>query len=336
MATGGWPSHSQVLFLLALACLLCPCSAINRNMMRLLAFLLGVAYLTLAHALVVVTSGGQPRASTRITMSVASSPAATPSSGGQLTAQRYVATNRFRVKSGREAAFEKRWADRKSRLGLLDGFRFFCMMRRVGDEHADDVNYISCTVWETFADFDAWKRGDAFKEAHGGGTIGGIASMLIATAQNTKGKPKAAMWEGLLPVAMPPSTTSANGWREVFADGITMLDGECFIAMNRFTVSDGFEAAFESRFASRESTLSSHDGFKGFVLLRRDGKDDDGFTHSTWSVWEDRAAFEAWKGSERSAGAAKTESASAPSIYARPPVPTFYEGILMLESAKGV
>ena len=70
MATEDVTIHSQVLWL-ALACLLCPCSAINRNMMRLLAFLLGVAYLTLAHALVVVASVGQPRASTRITMSVA-------------------------------------------------------------------------------------------------------------------------------------------------------------------------------------------------------------------------------------------------------------------------
>lgn len=67
-------------------------------------------------------------------------------------AERYVATNRFQVKKGREAAFEKRWADRKSRLGLLDGFRFFCMMRRVESDciqYADDNNYISCTVWQT-------------------------------------------------------------------------------------------------------------------------------------------------------------------------------------------
>ena len=100
-----------------------------------------------------------------------------------LVAERYIATNRFRVKEGREAAFEKRWADRKSKLGLLDGFRFFCMMRRVergeGKAYEDDINYISCTVWEEQKFFEAWKSGDAFKEAHGGGTIGGIASMLV-------------------------------------------------------------------------------------------------------------------------------------------------------------
>jgi len=308
---------------------------------------------------------------------VASSPTSASAPTGALPAERYVATNRFRVKDGREAAFEKRWADRKSRLGLLDGFRFFCMMRRVhlGEKtYEDDINYISCTVWENVESFDAWKRGDAFKEAHGGGTIGGIATMLLATAQNTKGKPKAAMWEGLLPVSMPPDASEeSSGWREVIADGKTMLDDECFIAMNRFSVNEGMAGAFEQRFAARESTLSTYDGFKGFVLLRRDGKDEDGFTHSTcgpriepcslslldsyrtprpclfiarspsrWSVWNNRAAFEAWKSSESRAGKAKEGGAPAatapspPSLYARPPVPTFYEGILKLESPKGV
>ena len=50
----------------------------------------------------------------------------------------------------------------------------------------------------------------------------------------------------------------------------------------------------QARFAARESTLAQYEGFKAFLLLRRDGSDPDGFTHSTWSVWRDRAAFEAW------------------------------------------
>ena len=268
-------------------------------------------------------------------------------------AERYVATNRFRVKEGREAAFEKRWADRQSRLGLLDGFRFFCMMRRVpGEEPAeDDVNYISCTVWDDFSNFDVWKRGDAFKEAHGGGTIGGIASMLVATARNTKGKPKPAMWEGLLPVSgtAAPEASAPGGWRAVEADGSTTLEAEAFIAMNRFSVTPGGEAAFEARFAARESKLATFDGFKAFTLLRRDGSDPDGFTHSTWSVWRDRAAFEVWRGSEQRAGKPGPPAASAPASgkpaggapaggkppFVRKPVPSFYEGFLVLESAKG-
>ncbi|KAL3911808.1 MAG: hypothetical protein SGPRY_008555, partial [Prymnesium sp.] len=201
------------------------------------------------------------------------------------------------------APLEKRWADRKSRLGLLDGFRFFCMMRRCERDEAynDDINYISCTVWENEGAYDAWKSGDAFKEAHGGGTIGGIASMLLATAMNTKGKPKAAMWEGILPVSIVPDAAPNAGWREVVADGESILPGECYIAMNRFSVKEGFEGTFEQRFASRESTLETFDGFKGFLLLRRDGKDPDGVTHSTFSIWKDKASFEAWRLSEKPA-----------------------------------
>ena len=95
---------------------------------------------------------------------------------------------------------------------------------------------------------------------------------------------------------------------------------------------------FEQRFASRDSTLEDRDGFKGFLLLRRDGSDPDGFTHSTWSVWKDRASFDAWMSSEKKPSPKPSGGGGGgpPPIYARPPVPTFYEGILMLESGKGV
>eukprot|EP00316_Scyphosphaera_apsteinii_P005093 CAMPEP_0119321820 /NCGR_PEP_ID=MMETSP1333-20130426/56535_1 /TAXON_ID=418940 /ORGANISM="Scyphosphaera apsteinii, Strain RCC1455" /LENGTH=285 /DNA_ID=CAMNT_0007328891 /DNA_START=174 /DNA_END=1031 /DNA_ORIENTATION=- len=283
----------------------------------------------------------------------ATSTAVSSSSPSSLTAERYVATNRFRVKEGREAAFEKRWADRQSRLGMLDGFRFFCMLRRLDADadkpHEDDINYISCTVWEQQTDFEVWRKGDAFKEAHGGGTIGGIAGMLVATAMNTKGKPKIALWEGILPETVGDGTVSNEGrgiaWRQVEADGVSMLDGECFVAMNRFTVLPGQAEAFEQRFSKRESMLKKYSGFKGFLLLRRDGSDPDGFTYSTWSVWSDRASFEAWKNAEKkpvggppsAAPGAGPPSAGGPQqLFARPPVATFYEGILVLESAEGI
>lgn len=277
---------------------------------------------------------------------VAQMPAASESSLA-LPAERYVASNRFRVKEGREAAFEKRWADRKSKLGLLDGFRFFCMLRRVADDGAkpyeDDINYISCTVWESFANFDAWKKGSAFKEAHGGGTIGGVASMLLATAMNTKGKPKPAMWEGILPVSGELASPTPGGWQQVVADGVAKLDAESFVAMNRFSVKEGCEPQFEKRFASRESKLSSFDGFKGFILLRRDNMDD-GFNYSTFSIWKNKAAFDAWRGAENRAGKPKAppaappgaEKPARPEIFLRPPVASFYEGILCVESAKGI
>ena len=92
-------------------------------------------------------------------------------------------------------------------------------------------------------------------------------------------------------------------------------------------------------FGNRQSKLEAFDGFKGFILLRRDGSDPDGFNYSTWSVWRDRAAFDAWMGSQKKpAGPPKGSGGGAPppSIYAKPPVPTFYEGILMLESEGGI
>lgn len=107
--------------------------------------------------------------------------------------------------------------------------------------------------------------------------------------------------------------------------------------MNRFSVVPDQQAAFEQKFAQRESTLTSFEGFMGFLLLRRDGDDPDGVTHSTWSVWRSKVAFDEWKNSGKPPptvdGAA---SKPPPSLYTQPPVPTFYEGILVLESAKGI
>ena len=133
------------------------------------------------------------------------------------------------------------------------------------------------------------------------------------------------------------------------ADGETMLDKECFLAMNRFSVQEGMEDAFEQRFAKRDSTLTDFDGFRGFALLRRDGAKKpgdgalpaDGFTHSTWSLWKDKASFEAWRDSEKKPPPASGSSgggppAARPNIFTKPPQATFYEGILALESAEGV
>mmetsp|Transcript_12437 Transcript_12437/g.22044 ORF Transcript_12437/g.22044 Transcript_12437/m.22044 type:complete len:119 (-) Transcript_12437:57-413(-) len=118
--------------------------------------------------------------------------------------------------------------------------------------------------------------------------------------------------------------------------------------MNSFSVLDDKHDAFEQRFADRNSILTDFDGFRGFLLLRRDGdkkpgdgaRPDDGYTHSTFSVWDNKACFEAWRDSEKKpAPAADNKEASVanrPNIFARPPDATFYEGILALESAKGV
>lgn len=80
--------------------------------------------------------------------------------------ERYIATNRFKVRKNAGAKFEKRWADRKSRLAELAGFRFFTLLKRVDafdsdyTAEGDSGNYISLTIWENKDNFDAWRTGD--------------------------------------------------------------------------------------------------------------------------------------------------------------------------------
>jgi len=326
----------------------------------------------------------------RFPYAAASVTATTTTETEGIPTSRFVVQNRFKVRKGREAVFEKRWADRKSRLGTLPGFRFFCILRKIdandnnndsdSDSDNDDPNnYVSFTVWDKFENFEAWKKGDAFKEAHGGGTVKGVISMLAATARNTKGKPKPAYWKGLLPET-PTSSNSddegesssegeGGGWRQIETDGTTILPQDCFAAMNRFSVAPTMETEFERKFADRESTLKDCEGFKGFLLLRRDGTKqpgdggdpDDGYTHSTFSIWDEKANFDAWMASNKNKSSnnrkpmkgndkdnnsdnntananpnATTKKGGPPKIYTRPPVPSFYEGILMLESKTGM
>ena len=198
-----------------------------------------------------------------------------------------MASNRFKLQGGKGPTFEKRWAERKSRLANLDGFRFFTLMRRVEGEAGaggggppmaanddDEYDYVSLTIWEDKSGFDTWRTGEAFKEAHGGGTLFGFVGMLISSLQVLKGGPKPAFYDGLLPVMKPPPADSpwkaVGGWRDVQADGVTPIDADVFVAMNRFAVLPGKEEAFEQRWAARESKLEEMDGFLNFLLLRRD------------------------------------------------------------------
>jgi heme-degrading monooxygenase HmoA len=70
-----------------------------------------------------------------------------------------------------------------------------------------------------------------------------------------------------------------------------------FIAMNRFKVLPGAEAAFESVWTSRDSYLSGVPGFVTFHLLRGPAKEDH-VLYSSHTTWRDRAAFEDWTRSE--------------------------------------
>lgn len=309
------------------------------------------------------TTTAQYRPVIALRAAASSTATSSSSSSSSLIPKRYIVQNRFQIRKGREAAFEKRWADRESRLGNLPGFRFFCMLRKVNDEDTDSTanepNYVSCTIWERYENFEAWRKGDAFKEAHGGGTMRGVLSMLASTARNTKGKPKPAFWHGLLPETTGSGTPppDGEGWRRIVTDGSATVPADCFVAMNRFSVAANMDAAFEAKFAQRESTLQHCPGFRGFLLLRRDTTSsskpiDDGYTHSTFSVWDDKSSFDAWMEDSKQKKDTNTNRTTVentnksdngggsgggpPKIYTKPPVPTFYEGILLLESKHGI
>jgi heme-degrading monooxygenase HmoA len=72
-----------------------------------------------------------------------------------------------------------------------------------------------------------------------------------------------------------------------------------FIAMNRFRVAKGSEAAFEQVWMSRDSHLEKVPGFVEFHLLK--GREAEDHTlYASHTVWENRAVFEAGPNQKRS------------------------------------
>lgn len=70
-----------------------------------------------------------------------------------------------------------------------------------------------------------------------------------------------------------------------------------YIAMNRFKVGLGSEAAFEQMWTGRDSHLAGVPGFVEFHLLRGPARDDH-VLYSSHTIWADHAAFEGWTKSE--------------------------------------
>ena len=70
-----------------------------------------------------------------------------------------------------------------------------------------------------------------------------------------------------------------------------------FLAMNRFKITPGFEEGFEKVWRERDTYLQTVPGFKTFSLLK--GPETEEYTlYASHSVWESKAAFEAWTESE--------------------------------------
>jgi len=70
-----------------------------------------------------------------------------------------------------------------------------------------------------------------------------------------------------------------------------------FIAMNRFRVTKGSEAAFEKVWLSRDTHLDQVPGFIEFHLLRGPEAEDHTL-YASHTVWENHFIFEAWTKSE--------------------------------------
>ena len=70
-----------------------------------------------------------------------------------------------------------------------------------------------------------------------------------------------------------------------------------FIAMNRFRIARGREDVFEEQWRQRDSHLDDVAGFREFHLLRGP-ETDEATLYASHSVWDSRAAFEAWTESD--------------------------------------
>ena len=78
----------------------------------------------------------------------------------------YLTMNRFKVKLGREEAFEQVWTGRDSQLTRVKGFVAFNLLK--GPEKDGYRLYASHTAWDREDAFRDWTRSDAFRMAHRG------------------------------------------------------------------------------------------------------------------------------------------------------------------------
>ena len=72
--------------------------------------------------------------------------------------------NRFLIAPGKEAGFEEVWKTRDSYLEEVPGFVEFKLLKGPVSEEA--ALYVSHTIWENKADFEAWTCSEAFRKAH--------------------------------------------------------------------------------------------------------------------------------------------------------------------------
>ena len=95
-----------------------------------------------------------------------------------------------------------------------------------------------------------------------------------------------------------------------------------FIAMNRFKIALGFEEGFEKIWRERDSYLSEVSGFQSFSLLKGPEAENH-VLYASHTVWESRAAFEAWTESDHFRKAHAQKSAPKGTYLGHPVLETF-------------
>jgi heme-degrading monooxygenase HmoA len=104
-----------------------------------------------------------------------------------------------------------------------------------------------------------------------------------------------------------------------------------FIAMNRFQVKKGSEAAFEQVWLTRDTHLDAVPGFVEFHLVKGPEAEDHTL-YASHTVWRDREAFEDWTRSEAFRKAhARAGNESTGSLYLTHPK---FEGFEVRQTVK--
>ncbi|CAL1239281.1 antibiotic biosynthesis monooxygenase family protein [Candidatus Methylocalor cossyra] len=98
-----------------------------------------------------------------------------------------------------------------------------------------------------------------------------------------------------------------------------------FIAMNRFRIAPGKEHEFIEVWRKRQSYLAGVPGFREFHLLRGPTNDDHTL-FASHSVWDSRAAFEAWTRSE-AFRQAHAQAGGSKGLYLGPPQLETFEAV---------
>jgi heme-degrading monooxygenase HmoA len=147
------------------------------------------------------------------------------------------------------------------------------------------------------------------------------------------------------------STTDDAVDTEVAATGKGLAKRDRYIATNRFAVRKDQQAKFEQRWVTRKSKLATLEGFRYFHLMRRVELQDDGTSvydggdsneeaqnnYVSFTIWEKKSHFSAWRNGEAfkeahggtSISAFLSTMVSSAFVLRGAPKPAFYDALFL-------